>query len=148
MRSDRFEIRHAFPRRGEIDRFPFVRNLRFSKNIFRNYTHHLFHKIHHEVIVFVRDVQLHHREFRRVVPIHSFVPEILGDLKNTVQTSDDESLQIELVRDPQIKIYVQGIVMRHERSGKRSAVDGLERRGFDFNVAPSFQVSPHRRNNS
>ena len=63
------------------------------------------------------------------------VPEVLGDLVHPVEAADDEPLEIELVRDAEEERHVECVVVRRERPRRRAAVERLERRRLDLDVA-------------
>jgi hypothetical protein len=78
--------------------------------------------IHHPAIVAIGDIELEHGEFRIVRAIHPLVPEILGELVHSVKSTDNETLQVEFVCNPEKEIDVERIVMGDERAGEGTAV--------------------------
>ena len=89
-------------------------------------------EVHHVVVVAVGLVRLEHRELGVVGGVDALVAEHSPDLEDAVEAADDESLQVQLQRDPQVHVLTEGIVVRHERSGGRAAVDRLEHRALDL----------------
>ena len=60
------------------------------------------------------------------------VPEVLAELVDLLQAADDQPLQVELGRDPQVVVGVERVVVRHERLRERAPVAGLEDRRLDL----------------
>jgi hypothetical protein len=63
------------------------------------------------------------------------VAEVLAELVHPLQTPDDQSLQVELRRDPQVEVAVERIVVGREGTRQRPAVEGLEDRRLDLEEA-------------
>ena len=59
----------------------------------------LLSEAHHPVIVFVLDIKFHTSELRVVRTVHTLVTEILTDLVYTLESTDDQSFQIQLGSD-------------------------------------------------
>jgi hypothetical protein len=76
------------------------------------------------------------------------IPEILGDLEHTLESADQEPLEIEFVRDPEEQRHVERVVVGGEGPGEGAPVLGLQDRGFDFEVSPAFEIPPDFRNDS
>jgi hypothetical protein len=72
----------------------------------------------------------------------AFVAEVAVDLVHFRDPADDEPLQVELGSDPQEEVEVQRVVVRHERTGHRTARDGLHHRRLDLEIAPLVQEAP------
>ncbi len=56
----------------------------------------------------------------------------MPDLVYTLESADDQSLEVELVGDPQIERHVQRVVNRGERTSCRASVQRLQNRSFHF----------------
>ncbi len=63
---------------------------------------HAFGESHHPVVVLVGHVNLHASELGVVGAVHAFVAEVLGELVNAVEASDNQALQIKLVGNTQV----------------------------------------------
>ncbi len=66
----------------------------------------------------------------------ALVPEIPVDLVHFLETTDGESLQIQLRRNAQIHWHIQGIVVSDEGLGGGTTGDGVKHGGFDFHETP------------
>ena len=75
-------------------------------------------------------------------PVDPFVAKVLGYLVDPIHAPHDEPLQVQLVRDPQVEITVQGEVPGNERAGRGSPVEGLEDRCLDLHEAVVVQKAP------
>ena len=84
------------------------------------------HSLHRVAVVRVRLVPLELRELGLMLVGEPFVPEVLADLVDLLQPADDQPLEIELVRDPEVVVLVERVVVRDKRLRKASAVTRLE----------------------
>ena len=105
---------------------------------------HLLGEIHHPLVVLVRHVQFHAGELRVVGLVHALVAEVLRELVHAREAAHDEALQVQLVRDAEIHVHVQRVVVRDERARGRAARDGLQDRGFHLQAAGLVEVAAHR----
>ena len=78
-------------------------------------------------------------------PVDAFVAEIVADLVDALEPTDDEPLEVQLVGNAQIQWHVERVVMRQERPGRGAAVLRLEDGGLHLQVAQSVQVATHGR---
>ena len=62
----------------------------------------------------------------------TLVAKVLADLVDPLEPADDQPLQIELGRDPQVEVARQLVVVGHERTSGRPAVERLEHRRLDL----------------
>ena len=74
----------------------------------------------------------------------ALVAEVLADLVDALETTDDQPLQVELGRDPQVEVGVELVVVRHERMREGAAVARLQHRGLDLDEPVGIQVAPDR----
>ena len=65
----------------------------------------------------------------------ALVAEVLAQLVDALDPADDQALQVELGRDPQVEVAVERVVVRHERPGECAAVDRLEDGRLDLDEA-------------
>ena len=70
-----------------------------------------------------------------------FVAEVLAELVDLLQTADDQPLEIELGRDPQVQGPVELVVVSGERPRERAAVERLKHRGLDLHEPAVVEVS-------
>ena len=67
-------------------------------------------------------IALHHRELGVVLAVDSLVAEVLADFVDALQATDDQPLEVQFVRDPQVEILIERVVMRDERACRRAAI--------------------------
>ena len=77
--------------------------------------------------------------------IDALVPEIFADLVYTPQSSHDEALEVELVRDPEVETPVEGIVPGNEGTRRRSTIEGLQGRSLHFQEILTVQKTTELR---
>ena len=75
--------------------------------------------------------------------VNPFVAEVLREFKHAVKSSDDEAFQVKLIGNPEIEFHVQRVMVCGERPCRRSTVDGLKDRCFNFEVAFAGKEVPH-----
>ncbi len=92
----------------------------------------IFGKAHHVVEVVVHPVDLHHGELRVVVGIHTLVPEVPGDLKDLLESSHNETFEVEFGSNPQEEFLVEEVVVGGERTGICTPVHRLENGGLEL----------------
>jgi hypothetical protein len=96
---------------------------------------HLLGEVHQVVVVPVRRIELHHREFRVVPDADAFVAEVAVDLEHALEAADHQALQVELGRDAQEHLLVERVVVRDEGLGVRAAGDRVQHRRLDLEEA-------------
>ena len=74
----------------------------------------------------------------------AFVSEDAPDFIDSLEAAYDKALQMQLGGDSQIKIHMQGVVMRDERTRIGTAGFYLQHRGFDFEEVPVIQKLANR----
>ena len=99
---------------------------------------------HHPGVVGVRLVELEHRELRIVRPVDPLVPEVVPDLVHPLEPADDQPLEVQLVGDAQVERHVERVVVRHERTRRRAAVQRLQHRRLDLEVVPAVETRADR----
>ena len=96
-RADRVGQRLAVPRRREVD-------LAGVADVGRDAGDQLLAALGDVVVVRVRLVPLEHRELGVVLERHALVAEVLADLVHALEPADDQPLEVELGRDPQVEV--------------------------------------------
>ena len=86
----------------------------------------------HRVVVAVGGVGLELAELRRVGGVDALVAEHLAELVHPVDPADDRLLQVQLGRDAQAHVEVEGVELGVEGTGRRPAVHDLQHRGLDL----------------
>ena len=85
---------------------------------------------HHPVVVLVLNIKLHTGELRVVVTVHTLVAEVLADFINTLETTYDEALQVELGSDTHVHILVERIEVGDEWTGRSTTGNALKGRSL------------------
>ena len=87
------------------------------------------------LVVGVGLVPLEHRELGVVLVRDALVAEVLAELVDAVDAADDEALEVELGRDPQVEVAVEGVVVGGEGPRQGAAVERLQDRRLDLDEA-------------
>ncbi len=104
--------------------------------------HQRLHQEHHVLVVGVGLVGLQHGELRVVRAVHAFVPEVVPDLVDPLEATDQEALEVELVGDPQVERHVERVVVGHERPRRRTPIQRLQHGRLDLEEAALVQKGP------
>ena len=103
---------------------------------------------HHVLAVGVGLVELEHRELGVVLVRDALVAEVLAELVDLLEPADDEPLEVELGRNAQIKVAVERVVMRDERTGSGAAVERLQHRRLDLDKVGLVQRATDARDHA
>lgn len=122
----------SFPRPAEIQKCAAIFCLRLSVHCNACVLDNLFKKVHAVKVISVSLIPFNLRKLRIVRAVNSFVPEVSHKFVNPLKTAYDKPLQKKFIRDPEIQVNVESVVMRDERFCIRSAVNGLKRWSFNF----------------
>ena len=82
-------------------------DLRAAAYLLRQITEHALGELHHSVVVCVCLVELHKCELRVMLGVYTFVSEYTADLVDSLESADDESLQIELQRNTELYVLIE-----------------------------------------
>ena len=148
MRLQRVNELDARPRPRQIDLAPAEGHRRPVGRRLRGPLDQCLEPLHRVAVVGVRLVPLELRELRRMLVGDALVAEVLRELVHPLEASDDQPLEVELVRDPQVEVAVEEVGVRDERLRESTAVAWLEDGRFDFNEALPIQVAPSLRHDS
>ena len=140
---DRLQDRQAAERSLEADCLTVDRALARTVHGDTDTLQQLLSEAHHPVIVFVLDIKFHTSELRVVRTVHTLVTEILTDLVYTLESTDDQSFQIQLGSDTQIQIDIQRVVMRDEWTCAGSSCDRLQDRSLYLRISGLIQGGTH-----
>ena len=124
---------------SEVDLRTLIGDRRAAADDLGEMAEHTLRQLHHAVIIGVRLIQLHEREFRIVTGIQTFVTEHTADLVHPLQTADNEPLEIQLQRNAQLHILVQRIVVRFKRTRRGAARVRHEHGGLDLHKAAAVE---------
>ena len=136
------------PGRLQVDLVTAELDLRRPEHLERDVLDELLDPLHRVPVVGVRLVPLEHRELRLVLVGDPLVAEVLADLVDLLEPADDQPLEVELRRDPQVEIGVELVVVGHERARERAAVPGLEHRRLDLDEAALVELAADRRDHA
>ena len=101
-------------------------------------------ELHHAVVVGVGLVELDHRELGVVADVDALVAEVLAHLVDALHAADDAALEVELGRDAEIELEIEGVGLGHEGAGRRPRGDGREHWGLDLEEAARVEVLAYR----
>ena len=143
-RLERLDEADALPGPLQVDLVPAEGRDRRAERLERDLLEHRLDAIHRVAEVGVRLVPLEHRELGLVLVRDALVAEVLADLVHALEPADDEPLEVELGRDPQVEVGVELVRARHERVREGAAVARLQHRRLDLDEALAVEVAPDR----
>ena len=100
---------------------------------------------HRVLVVRIGLVPLEHRELGVVLVRDALVAEVLRELVDALESADDQTLEVQLGRDPEVDVGVELLVVRHERRREAAAVPRLENRRLDLDEAALVEIAADRR---
>ncbi len=100
---------------------------------------------HHVAVVGVGLVQLEHRELGVAAVTEALVAEHAGDLEHLLEAADGQPLQVQLGRDAQVQVEVEGVVVGDERPGVAPPGNRVEHRRLDLDEAAVLEPAPRQR---
>ena len=100
----------------------------------RRLIYQLFCDVHHAFHVSIGHVTFHTGKLRVMVSVHPLVTEHLAHLVDSVESADYQSLEVKLVGDSHLHIYIQSIVVSVERSGVGAPRYSCKYRSVDFEI--------------
>ena len=104
---DSIQDRQTAVRSFKTDRFSVDNTFRTAVYSDTDTFQQFFGEIHHPVVILVLNIKFHTGKFRIVSFIHALVTEVLTYFIYTFKTTYDQSLQIKLRCDAQVKVYIQ-----------------------------------------
>ena len=108
---ERVDEREAPPARREVDLVPAERDLRRAeRRLGAAVADELLDPRHRVPVVGVGLVPLEHRELGVVLERDALVAEVLAELVDPLEAADDQPLEVELGRDPQVEVLVELVV--------------------------------------
>ena len=97
-------------------------------------------EVHAAVHVGEGHVGLHRRELGGVAGVDALVAEVAAELEHLLVAADDEALQVELGRDAQRQVDVEGVGVGLEGAGDGAAGLGLEDGRLDLDEALGLEL--------
>ena len=77
-------------------------------------------------------------------PVHPLVPEDAREFIDAIEPADEQLLERKLERDPEEERHVERVVVRHERTRHRPAIDRLEHRRLHLEESARIERLPER----
>jgi len=142
---DQLAHRRSPPRRREVDRLSLQVDDRPADRVERRLPDDRLGQLHHVRVVGVGLVGLEHRELRVVARVDALVAEHAADLEDPLEAADDQTLEMQLERDPQVVVDVERVVVSDERPRRRAARDLVEDGRLDLDVPAGGERRPDRR---
>jgi hypothetical protein len=99
-------------------------------------------ELQHPFDIGVGLVELEHRVLRAVPLIHPLVAEYPADLEDAVVAADDEPLEVQLERDAQVEVHIEGVVVRAKGARRRPAGHRLQNRRLDLDECAAAEKGP------
>ena len=125
---------------GAVDQ----RDLMGAEHVHRGLLHELLDQLADGVVGAVRLVGLDHRELGGVRGVDALVAEVAVDLEHAVDAAHEAALEEQFRRDAQIKVQVEGVHVRGERTGGGTAVDSLQHRRLDLDEVVVIERAAQR----
>ena len=136
-------VGHAQPLEGlfQIDLHAVVIHLGGPQHPQRHRPDQILRQIHHAVVVGVGLIQLQQGELRVVAGIHPLVAEHPADFIYPLKAAHDQPLQVQLQRNAQVHVHIQGVVVGDEGAGRRAAGNAVEHGGFHLQKSLFIQIT-------
>ncbi len=144
---DGFEQGEAFPRARHVDGLALVFERRAAGHFPGNVGKHFLRFVHQTHVILIRFIEFHHGELGVMQRIHAFVAEAAVDLEDLLESPDDEAFEMQLGRDAQVEIAVEGVVMRDERARRGPARNMVQHGRLDLEKPLFRQPLPHDADN-
>ena len=141
--ADRLAQRHPPPGRRQVDLDPVALDLRRAQHPLGDLGDQQLEVVGGLLVVGVGLVPLEHRELGVVLVRDALVAEVLAELVDAVDAADDQALQVELGRDPQVEVAVERVVVGRERPRQGAAVERLQDRRLDLDEAVLVEPAAH-----
>src|SRR5690606_3512553 len=88
--------------------------------------------LHHPEIILVCSIEFQNGELRIVCAVHSLIPEIAAKLVHPIESSYNESLQIEFIGDSQVKRHIECVMVRDEWTSSGTTWNALQNRSINL----------------
>ena len=145
--EDQLRHRAAGPGRRELDLVPGIIDAGGAEHVLRHAGNERLGEAHHRAVIDIGLVELERGEFGIVPRRQPFVAEVAVDLEQFVgEPADQQPLQMQLRRDPEIEIEVERVVVGDERLGRGAAGDRVQHRRLDLEIALGDEAPAQRGN--
>ena len=104
-------------------------------NGFRSVLDNPFRQVHNILVVSIGLIDFDGGEFRVMSSIHSFVTEDTSDFIDALHSTNDQTFQVKLGRNPKDHVNVLGIVVSDKRTRRCSTSFIVKNRCFYFKEA-------------
>ena len=92
-------------------------------------------ELHHRRVVAVGLVRLEHRELGVVIAVDALVAEVAAELVHTLESPNEQPLQVQLERDPELHLDAERLMEGRERASVGASRHRLEHRAFELDEA-------------
>ena len=110
----------------EVNLATLISNFHAAVHFLTGERYHLLGQLHYLEIIGVSPIKLQLGKFRVVLERDTLVTEIAANLVDSLQVADQQTLQIEFKRNPQVQVLLELVVVSDERPGRRAAVNWLQ----------------------
>ena len=114
---DGIRHRQTAERLAEIDLGALVADEGLPTYLLCEVAEHALRELHHTVVIGIGLIQLHQCELRIMTGIDTLITEYTADLEHTLETTDDETLEIKLEGNTKLYVLVQCVIVGLERTG-------------------------------
>ena len=118
---------------------------RRPRHLLRHVTQQLLDHARDVAVVGVRLVRLQQQELGVVAGGYALVAEHASDLEHPVEAADQQPFEVQLERDAQVEVAVQGVVVGEERARRRPAGVVLQHRRHHLHEVALLEEPTHRR---
>src|SRR5437868_13596795 len=105
-------------------------------------TNQFFSKSRHLFEIGIGPIRFEHGKFGIVLSGNTFVAKVTVDFEYLIEPTDEQTLEVQFRRNPQIKIKTERLVMRAERFGRSTTGNALKHGSFYFQKSALFQKAP------
>src|SRR5206468_5705291 len=111
-------------------------------------TNQFLSEVCHLLEIGIGPIRFKHGKFGIVFSGNAFVSKVTVDFEYLVEPAHEQTFQIKLERNAQVKIEAERLVMRSEWFGGRASSDRLQNWRFDFDEPALLQKAPRFADNS
>src|SRR5215467_13200307 len=105
-------------------------------------TNQFFSQVRHFLEIRIGPISFEHGEFGIVFSRNAFIPKVTVDFEHLVEPAYEQTLEVELQCDAEVKIQSERLVMCAERFGRGTSGNCLQNWRLDFDKATLLQKEP------